>query len=258
MKISTEQKIKTGTFVAVSLGLLLVLIFLIGKQQNLFGNKINVFADFKNIAGTREGNYVRFAGINIGTVDQIRIINDTTVRLMLTLEKEMQPYIKADAVASIGSDGLMGDKLIMISPGDSATVPVKDGAVIQSVNPMDMDKVMNNISLISENAADLTDGLANIVGRIDDGEGSLGRLLNDDKLAVKLEGAIDQTKQTVGTIKKTASTANETLEAAQGSFLLRGHFKRKERQRIKDSIANAKEQQKEAQKEAEPDNKKKD
>ena len=73
MKISTEQKIKTGTFVAVSLGLLLVLIFLIGKQQNLFGNKINVFDDFKNIAGTREGNYVRFAGINIGTVDQIRI-----------------------------------------------------------------------------------------------------------------------------------------------------------------------------------------
>ncbi len=242
MKVSTEQKFKTGVFVAVSLALLLLLIFLIGKQQQLFGNTFHVFAEFRNVAGTTEGNFVRFNGINIGTVESVRIMNDSTVRLKLTLRDEVHPFIKSDAIASIGSDGLMGDKLVLLSPGDDSSVVVTDGALIASAEPMDMDKVMNNLSIISENAAELTDGLASIVGRIDNGEGSLGRLLSDDKLARKLEGTIDQTKQTVGTIRKTANTANETLEAAQGTIFLRGHFKRKERQRIKDSIAQAKAQ----------------
>src|ERR1700712_5479937 len=107
MDISVSQKIRTGAFVLGSLLLLLILIFVIGKQKNMFGGTFSVHAHFKNISGLKEGNYVRFAGINVGNVDNVSILNDTTVVVTMILQKQIRPYIKQDVVASIGSDGLM-------------------------------------------------------------------------------------------------------------------------------------------------------
>jgi phospholipid/cholesterol/gamma-HCH transport system substrate-binding protein len=240
MNISAAQKIKTGLFVLVSLLLLVILVTLIGKQKNLFGNTFFAYANFKNISGTKEGNYVRLAGINIGTVESIHIINDTTVRLELSIEKRIQPYIKSDAIASIGSDGLMGDKLVFISPGNNASPVISNGGQLSSSNPVDVDLIMNNLKKISDNAVNLTGGLSDIVEKINSGKGSIGRLLDNDKLAVKMENTIDQASLTVNSIKKNANSVDENMQAAKHNFLLRGFFKKKERKRIKDSIENAK------------------
>ncbi len=239
MNTTIAQKTKTGLFVIISLALLLGLIFFIGKQKKLFGDNFVVYADFKNISGTREGNFVRFAGINIGTVEGIRIINDTSVQLSLSIEKEIQPFIKTDAVASIGSDGLMGDKLVLITPGTNTSPVAKNGAKLLSTNPVDVDKIMNNISKISANASVVTDGLADIVAKINSGKGTVGRLLADNKLADRLESTIETAKQTAASINKTSNAADETLQAAKSNFLLRGYFKKKEKQRIKDSTEKA-------------------
>ena len=201
MNTTIAQKIKTGLFVIISLALLLGLIFFIGKQKKLFGNNFVVYADFKNISGAREGNFVRFAGINIGTVEGIRIINDTSVQLSLSIEKEIQPFIKTDAVASIGSDGLMGDKLILIAPGTGTSPVAKNGSKLLSSNPVDIDKIMNNISKISANASVVTDGLADIVAKINSGKGTVGRLLADNKLADRLESTIVTAQKTAASIK---------------------------------------------------------
>ena len=240
MNISAAQKTKTGIFVIISLALLLALIFLIGKHKNLFGSTFYVNANFRQIAGLKEGNYVRFAGIDIGTVEAINITSDTTVQVQISLQKRMQPYIKEDAIASIGSDGLMGDKLILIAPGTAGGALVKDGGTIKSSNPVDVDRIMNNLTRISDNAQQVTGGLANIVNRINNGEGTIGRLIADDKLANRMEATMAKTTETVSAIKKTANSVNDNMEAAKSSFLLRGYFKKKERQRIKDSVENAK------------------
>ncbi|MFT3936007.1 MAG: MlaD family protein [Chitinophagaceae bacterium] len=239
MDISTNQKIKTGAFVLLCLLLLLTIIFLIGKQKNMFGDTFTVFAKFKNISGLKEGNYVRYAGINVGTVDNISIVNDTTVVVMLLLEKNIRPYIREDGMASIGSDGLMGDKLVVISPGNPGTPLVKEGGSILTANPVDVDKIVNNLSKISDNAEELTGSLASVMTKIKNGEGSFGRLVNDDKLVKNMEGTLSAAKETVGTVKKTASSVNDNMEAAKHSFLLRGFFKKKERKRIQDSIDKA-------------------
>lgn len=239
MNIPAAQKIKTGLFVLVTLGLLLALIFVISKHKRLFADTFLVNAQFTNIAGTREGNFVRFAGINIGTVETITIINDTTVQLGLNIEKGMQPYIKSDAVASIGSDGLMGDKLILIAPGSDSAAPLKKGGMLRSSNPLNLDKVLNSLAKIADNTIVITNGLADIVGKVNSGKGSIGRLLGDNKLADKMESTIETAQATANSIKKTASSANESLEAAKSSFLLRGYFKRKEKKRIKDSTEKA-------------------
>ncbi len=240
MNISATQKTKTGIFVFVTLGLLLGLIVVISKHKKLFADTFLVYAQFKNIAGTKEGNFVRFAGINIGTVETIQIINDTTVQLGLNIDKDVNAYIKADAVVSIGSDGLMGDKLILISAGSATAVAVKNGGMLQASNPLDVDKVLNNLAQISDNAYIVTAGLANIVEKVNSGEGTIGRLLADDELADNMEKTLVTAKATAKNISKTATSVNENMEAAKNSFLLKGYFKRKEKKRIKDSIENAK------------------
>lgn len=242
MNITTGQKIKTGSFVIVGLLLLLGLIFIIGKQKNLFSSTFLVYAQFRNIGGTREGNFVRFAGINIGCVETISIINDTTVQLGLNIDKKIQPYIKKDAIASIGSDGLMGDKLILIAAGNSASPLVKDGDMLSSTNPINIDKIMNNLAKISDNATVLTEGLADIMEKINTGKGTIGRLLTDDNMAKKLEHTIETANQTASSITKTSNSVNENMKAVQSNFLLRGYFKKKEKKRIKDStdLANKK------------------
>jgi phospholipid/cholesterol/gamma-HCH transport system substrate-binding protein len=235
MDITVTQKLKTGAFVLLSLLLLLTIIFLIGKQKNMFGGTFSVYAHFKNIAGLKEGNYARYAGINVGTVDNISMLNDTTVVVMLLLQKKIKAYIKEDAMASIGNDGLMGDKLITISPGSYSSPLVKDGGRIKTINPVDIDRIVNNFSKISDNAEALTGDLASIMNKINNGGGSFGKLVNDDKLVKNLEGTLTSAKATVGTVQKTATSVTENMEAAKHSFLLKGFFKKKERKRIKDS-----------------------
>jgi phospholipid/cholesterol/gamma-HCH transport system substrate-binding protein len=205
----------------------------------VFGNTFNLYANFKNISGLKAGNFVRFAGINVGTVQGIRIINDTTVRVDITLQNDIKTYMKSDAVANISSDGLMGDKLIMITPGTEAGHPLKEGERLASVDPAEMDKLMAKFSAIADDAQVLTSSLAGIAQKVNAGEGSLGRLVNSDNLAKQLESTVSTTRKTVSTINKTAESVNDNMQAAKHSFLLRGYFKKKEKKRIADSTRRA-------------------
>jgi len=152
------------------------------------------------------------------------------------LEHKIVPFIKTDSKVSIGSDGLMGDKLISISPGTDSGTTIKQGSQLIGVNPMEMDKVINKVAT---NAQVITSNLAGILEKANNGKGSLGKLLNDDKLASDLQNTVAQAKTTVATVQKTAANANQGIEAAKHSFLLKGYFKKKEKQRIKDSTTKA-------------------
>jgi len=240
MKITTSQKIKTGAFIAIAFIVLVLGIFFIGKKQNLFSNNFTVYADFKNVSGLMAGNLVRFGGINVGTVDEISIINDTTIRVGLVVQKSVKPYIKTDSKASIGSDGLMGDKLILLSSGSPAAPLVKDEGSVVAVNPLDMDGVITKFGNIATHAEVITGSLANIFTKVNNGEGSLGRLLNDEAIADNLQKTLESTNKTVKTIDKAADGFSENMEAAKHNFLFRGYFRKKEKQRIKDSIEQAK------------------
>ena len=239
MSTSASRKLKTGLFVVISLAFLLVLIFLIGKQKNIFGNTFTAYANFKNIAGLKTGSYVRFAGIDVGTVDNISIVNDTTVKVDLLLQKNIRPFVKTDMVANIGSDGLMGDKLILLGPGSDSAPLVKEGGPIKAMDPADMDKLVAKLNTIADNAASLTGGLSDMVTKINSGQGSLGRLMSSDKLAKQLETTVSTTKNTVANINQTASSVKENMDAAKHSIFFRGYFKKKEKKRIADSTANA-------------------
>ena len=121
MKTTSGQKIKIGLFVIAGLAVLVLGIFFIGNQKSLFSATFNVHGLFKNVNGLQVGNNARFAGINVGVVDDIQIMTDSSVKVTLTLNDDVKKFIKKDAKLSIGSDGLMGDKLVVIAPGGSTT-----------------------------------------------------------------------------------------------------------------------------------------
>jgi len=244
MKITQGQKVKIGLFTALGIAVLVAGIFFIGNQKSLFSSTFTIKGVFNNVNGLQVGNNVRFAGINVGVVDQIQIINDTSVSVALMVNNDVKKFIKSDARMAIGSDGLMGDKLITILPGGANTTQmIEDGAEITAVNPMDLDKVMNRLTKIADNAGNLIQGLSSIVGKIDKGKGSIGKLLNSDKMANELEGTISDARSTINTVHKTSATLNEDLEAAKGNFLLKGFFNKKEKaaKAKQDSIRKARE-----------------
>jgi len=246
MKTTTAQKIKIGAFTTIGLIILVLGIFLIGNQKSMFNSTFNIYGIFSNVNGLQVGNNVRFAGINVGVVDGIDIVTDSSVKVSLTLNDDVQKFVKKDARMSIGSDGLMGDKLVTISPGGThSNQAVKDGDKLAVVNPLDMDKVMSKLSKIADNGATLAENLSDIVEKINHGKGSIGRLLNNDKMAKDLEGTVKQAKSTIKTVHTTSKTLNEDLKAAQHNFLLKGFFnkKKKAEQAKKDSIKKAQEEQ---------------
>ncbi|MGC4038644.1 MAG: MlaD family protein [Chitinophagaceae bacterium] len=233
MKVTTTQKMKTGLFAVICLVLFGGLLYAVGKSKKMFGGTFIVYTEFKNIAGTREGNYVRLAGINVGTVEAIDLMNDTSVRLRLRLDNDIQRHLKTTAIATIGSDGLMGDKLIVLrTNSDSVGVPVKNGAMLRSADPMDVDRILNNLTKIASNAEVITTSLSGIVDNINKGKGPMGKIMTDEKFADKLDN-------TVSSIKSAANNVNENMEAAKHNFLLKGYFRRKEKKRQQDSIRHA-------------------
>lgn len=240
MKTTSGQKIKIGLFTFAGLLAVILAVFFIGNQKNLFSSTFNVYGIFKNVSGLQTGNNVRFAGINVGVVREINIVSDSSVRVDLTLNNNVRRFIKKDAKLSIGSDGLMGDKLVVIAPGGiTSTQSINPGGQLASVNPVDVDKVIAKLTKVIDNAESLTGGLSEIVGKVNSGQGSIGRLLNSDKFSKDLEGTVKQARTTMKNVHATTTTLNTDLKAAQSNFLLKGFFKKKKKQAQQDSIKKA-------------------
>jgi phospholipid/cholesterol/gamma-HCH transport system substrate-binding protein len=246
MKTTSGQKIKIGIFALAGLAVLVLVIFFIGNKKNLFSATFNVHGLFKNVNGLQVGNNVRFAGINVGVVQDIQIITDSSVNVILTLNEGVKKFIKKDAKLSIGSDGLMGDKLVIIAPGGgTSNEHVKGGEQLAVVNPYDVDKIISKFTKIADDAGDLVEGLTSIVNKVNSGKGSIGRLLNNDKMARNMENTVKQAQTTMANVHKTTGTLNEDLKAAQSNFLLKGFFNKKKKaaKAKQDSINKAQQQQ---------------
>lgn len=219
---SQTFKVRLGLFVTAGLVLFVLAIFVVGKQKNLFDPVIILHTRFNNVSGLQVGNTVRFSGINVGTVDNISIVNDTTVQVSMLVQKDVQRFIKSDSEAGIGSEGLIGDRLVTISNGSPNSKSVTDGQLIGSNEPVETDAIMQSLEITAGNAAVMSEDLSQIVNKINNGDGALGRLINDEKIANNLDA-------TMKNLKTSSKKLDENMEAAKHNFLLRGYFKKKEK-----------------------------
>jgi len=147
------------------------------------------------------GNNIRFAGINVGTVEDIRIVSDTIIRVDMLMKGQVKPFLKADVLASISSDGLMGDKLVTINSGSANEARIlSGGSRIRTIDPVDFDKVIAKFTSIADNANVITYELAGMATQIREGHGTISKLLYTDDLSRSLEGTASNAEQITGSL----------------------------------------------------------
>jgi phospholipid/cholesterol/gamma-HCH transport system substrate-binding protein len=247
-------KVRLGLFIAGGLGLFVVAIFLIGKQKNLFDPVFKLTTTFYNVSGLQVGSNIRFSGINVGTVDNIVIINDSTVRVDMLIKKSVRRFIKADCEAGIGSSGIIGDRILIITQGSNDAPLPEDGQSIASKEPVETDAIMASVKVTADNAAIISNQLAQILGKVYRGNGTLGRLLRDSTMAENIN-------QTIVSLKKSSKGLDKNMNAAKDNFLLKGYFdkEKKAAKKVKDvAIEKKVEEQKVIQKEEKAVQKEKD
>jgi phospholipid/cholesterol/gamma-HCH transport system substrate-binding protein len=220
---STSFKIKLGLFIAAGLLFFLIAIFLIGRQKNLFDPVFKLTTTFYNISGLHVGNNVRFSGIDVGTVERIIQINDTAVCVDMIVKKSVQPFIKNDSKAAIGSEGIIGDRVLIITQGTSEAGSVKDRSQILSDEPVETDAIITSLAMTAVNFEIISGQLAEIMININQGNGTLGRLILDSTIAENIN-------KTIINLRKSSKGLDENMNAAKSNFLLKGYFNKKEKQ----------------------------
>ena len=217
---SSKFKLRLGIFVAGGIALFVLGIFIIGKQKNLFNPVFKLNTTFYNVSGLQVGNNIRFSGINVGTVDNIKIINDSTVLVEMLIKKEVEKFIKTDCEAAIGSEGIIGDRVLIITQGSFDTPAVKNGESLTSIEPVETDAIMASLNVTAGNAEIISEQLAEIMVNINHGKGTLGRLIQDTTIAENIN-------QTIVNLKKSTKGLDENMQAAKHNFLLKGYFNKK-------------------------------
>jgi phospholipid/cholesterol/gamma-HCH transport system substrate-binding protein len=220
MKTGTGNKIKLGIFVTSGVLIFIVAIYFLGQRQQLFNNTFRISSLFKDANGLAVGNNVRFDGINVGTVDKIQITSDTSVKVEMVIDESIRKFLKKGVKAIVGSEGLMGSKVVNISPGMSDEKEIQNNEIVESGASTNIDEILLNMQLASYNAVDITDNLGAIITNIRAGKGSVGKLFMDTIFA--------------NTLGQTMTNVEEGTEAAKHSFLLKGFFKDKEKAKAKE------------------------
>lgn len=200
------QNLRLGLFIIISLVFLIVAFYFIGSKRNLFGSTFRVHAEFKTVNGLTEGNNVRFSGINVGTVESVRIINDSAVEVILIIEDEVKGYIRKNAIASIGTDGLMGNKLVNITSVQEAAAGIETGDRLQTRVPVDTDAMIRTLEITNTNIKKIAINLFDLTENINN-QNSLWSLIQDTVVAGNIRSSVANVK-----------TASERTAALAGNL----------------------------------------
>jgi len=205
MKTTNWQKLRLGIFVLTGTLLFVAAVYFIGQRESMFRKTFTVSTYFQNVNGLQKGNNVRYSGIVVGAVKDIIMINDSTIQVKLSIEEAIIPHVKKNAIATIGSDGLVGNMIVNIVPGKTISSVIEDNDTIASYSRIRTDNILKTLNTSSENAAILTSDLLKITNSITTGSGTIGVLLNDTLMARDL-------KQSIANVKQASSSANRAIQ----------------------------------------------
>lgn len=217
-----SKEFRLGLFIVSTLLILAAGVFIIGSKRFLFSSTYMVKAEFQNAAGLIDGAVVRVGGIQKGTVNRINLpaSPDQKVTVELKLEGKTRRVVKKDSVATIRSEGLLGDKYVEVSFGSPDAESLKDGDTIASEPPLEISDLIKKTDQILDTAKGTIQNVESISEKINQGEGTVGALINDKKL-------YQQANATAVQAKNAATAFDENMEALKHNFLLRGFFKKR-------------------------------
>lgn len=205
MEKSTGTTIRLGIFVTLGVLIFTVAVYLIGQKQHMFSETFEIAAHFNNVNGLQRGNNVRFSGIDAGSVTEVNFLNDSVIEVRMRIKESLRQHIKKNALASIGTDGLMGNMIVNISPGKGQALPVENNSLIQSYSRIKTEDILNTLNVTNDNAAMLTHDLLDITQQIKTGKGTVSSILYDTTLR----------NEVMLTVKNLRLTAQKTHELVQ-------------------------------------------
>jgi phospholipid/cholesterol/gamma-HCH transport system substrate-binding protein len=180
---------RLGFFVMTGAAILVFALFMIGRNTNLFRSNYTLTAHFRNVGGLREGNNVRFNGIEVGTVKTVAILDDTTVEVRMTIVKDMKRILRQDAICTIGTDGLIGNRVVNIKPTGSAAPLATEDSLLPTHELASTDEMMATLSQSNRNIAEITEKLKTTVNRINASAG-LWKVLNDTSVGTGIKRSL--------------------------------------------------------------------
>jgi phospholipid/cholesterol/gamma-HCH transport system substrate-binding protein len=201
-----------GVFVIAGILLFIVTIYLVGKKEFIFGRPAKISAIFNDVKGLREGDNVRLSGIDIGTVSSLAFMEDNRVFIQMNIDQEQVQYIRKDSRVTIGSEGLMGSKVVMIIPGAPGTPPVKESDTLLTVEQVDIDDILQEVNKTSENIAIVSNELISITQKINRGDGIFGKIFTDTTLTRNLDDAA----RNISFITENLSDLSQKVNQGQG------------------------------------------
>jgi len=190
MRGENKRSVIVGIFVFLGIAILVAGVMTLGGQQKKFVKAIQLKAVFDDIGGLQPGNNVWFSGVKIGTVRKINFYGDSQVEIEMNVEEEVREFIRKDSKATLSSDGLIGNKIIVIYGGTTLAPPVEDGDRLESVMPLDTDKMMETLQENNKNLVDITNDLKVLTGKLAAGEGIVGAVMTDSTLAENFRAII--------------------------------------------------------------------
>jgi phospholipid/cholesterol/gamma-HCH transport system substrate-binding protein len=225
---------RLGAFILATLAILVVGVFIIGSKQYLFSSTYQLKAQFDNVEGLDAGGDVRVGGVHSGTVHSIVLPHKPgeKVTVIMDLGRSTHEIIKQDSVATIETEGLLGNQYLAISFGSAGTANVRDGDIIASLPPLEMSDLLQKASGLLDgsqqaiqNATRATANLDSISSKIDNGQGTAGALVNDKQLYTNLEQTTSTMRDTMVEAQAGVTDFQENMEAMKHNFFLRGYFK---------------------------------
>lgn len=198
-----------GIFIALGLVIFLVGVFTLGGQKKAFSRNITVIAEFNDVSGLQAGSNVWLSGVKIGTVQKVSLFSNGRVQVTMHIQKNQAGFIHKDALVQIGSDGLIGNKLVEIYGGTQAAGDIADGDHLQVSHALSTEDILTTLQQNNKNLLEITNNFKAISKKIHDGEGSIGALLNDSSMVVSL-------RATLLNFRKASLTANTVVNNLAG------------------------------------------
>jgi phospholipid/cholesterol/gamma-HCH transport system substrate-binding protein len=206
-----RRAVTVGLFVLIGLIIFVAGILTIGGMRKSFVSKITATSVFDDVNGLQAGNNIWFSGVKVGTVKSIHFKGNSQVEVVMNIEEKSQQYIRKDAKVKISSDGLIGNKIIVITGGSPRAEPIQDGDVLNVEKEDSQQDIMNTLQANNKNILAITTDFKEISRRISEGEGSVGKLLSDETLYRNLEN-------TMATLQRTATQA-QSITASLNTYV---------------------------------------
>jgi phospholipid/cholesterol/gamma-HCH transport system substrate-binding protein len=227
---------RLGAFIVATLAVLAAGVFIIGSKEYLFSSTYQLKTQFDNVAGLAVGADVQVGGVHSGNVHNIQLPHKPGDKVIVTmdLDKTTQEIIKRDSVASIETEGMLGNQYVAISFGSAGHAEVKDGDTIQSIPPLELGELLAKTSAILDssqqaiiNTTLATAHLNSVSAKIDSGQGTVGALINDKQVYSNMEQTTATLQDTMLQAQTGVTDFQENMEALKHNFLLSGYFKKR-------------------------------